>query len=841
MYTGMHGDEDPESHGPSRVMAFATVTLIAVTVTLRLWLWTDRPFTWWLVPTIWALFLAGELAPVSIEFRRESHTFSFSSVPIVIALFYLPPQYLAGARMCASLIALGVVHRQPLYRLVSNLATHLVEVVVAAGMAAILTEHIDIGPKGWLVIMTSVVVGNMCGAITVTAAISIFQRKYEPALLRGLWLGGLSILIDIVLALLIVALARSHQPALWLMAPVVIFIIVLMRQFSAVTARHQHVELLYQLNRSLGEAVLQGDVIPRLLRESVDILHAEAAWLIQLGTDGLVRQLHLDPSGEVAVQTASAFDVAVIDQFRSSDTTILIRGEEVSRVDISTIGHHEAIAASLAVDASRLTALVVADRSGTIRSFDEADVTLLTTLAVHAAVVLRNVDLVDSLRAESERNEELATHDPLTGLPTRTLIHAHLQSLLDRDERLAVMLIDLDRFKEVNDTLGHQNGDLLLIEAGRRMCETVGEGDMIARLGGDEFAVLVRSAADDAELIALAEAIRTSLCQVYELADAEIEIGASVGVSTATAGSSDAATMLRQADVAMYAAKNDHLGVELYTPARDMHSRERLMLVAQLRNAIEQHQLAVHYQPLVDLQTGFVTGAEALVRWPREGAETVMPDEFIYVAENTGLIRPLTQLVLRECISQAAKWFSQGLEIRLSLNLSPRNLLEPDLAAQIAELLRVANLPARLIQLELTESTVMSDPAGTIGILRRLRATGVGLAIDDFGTGHSSLAYLTALPATELKIDKSFVAAMLTDPASRTVVRSIIDLGRNLGLEVLAEGIETPDQYDTLREMGCHLGQGYLFSRALPIGEFDEWLLRQQTARNDAPSLETTR
>jgi len=199
----------------------------------------------------------------------------------------------------------------------------------------------------------------------------------------------------------------------------------------------------------------------------------------------------------------------------------------------------------------------------------------------------------------------------------------------------------------------------------------------------------------------------------------------------------------------------------------------------------------------------------------------VAPDDFISVAENTGLIRPLTQFVLRDCIAQAVRWRDRGLDLRLSLNLSPRNLLEADLAAQITDMLRTARLDPSRLQLELTESTVMSDPARTIGILRRLRATGVGLAIDDFGTGHSSLAYLTNLPATELKIDKSFVSAMETDPASRTVVRSIIDLGRNLGLEVLAEGIETAHQLESLREMGCHLGQGYLFSRPVPVDEFD--------------------
>jgi sensor c-di-GMP phosphodiesterase-like protein len=236
----------------------------------------------------------------------------------------------------------------------------------------------------------------------------------------------------------------------------------------------------------------------------------------------------------------------------------------------------------------------------------------------------------------------------------------------------------------------------------------------------------------------------------------------------------------------------------------------------------------MHYQPLIDLGTGELRGAEALVRWPRPDGTMIMPDEFIHVAEHTGLIRMLSRYVIREVISQGSRWQRQGYPLRLSLNLSPRNLIEPDLPAELARLLRTFSLAPSALQLEMTETTVMSDPQRTIDVLNRFRATGVGIAIDDFGTGHSSLSYLTRLPATELKIDKSFVAAMSTDPASRTVVRSIIDLGLNLGLAVLAEGIETPEVADDLRVMGCHLGQGYLYSRPLPAADFTRWMDRHR-------------
>ena len=783
--------------------------------------WDDRRALTWLALGLSALFAIGELVPVSIEFRREVHTFSFTSVPFVVGLFYLPAQSLVLSRLTASVFVLAVVHRQPLYRLVTNLATHLVEVVVAVGITQLLTSHLTPGPSGWLVITCAVVTADLAGAALVTAAISVYQQKFEPSLLSGLWLGGISIVVDLLLALVIVALARTGQTEIWLMVPVVLFILLVLRQFSAINSRHQHVQLLYRLNSALSAAVVEGDVIPPLLSESVDILHADAAWLVHCDSTGEAWRTHLDESGRIATTAATDVDTAILSRLRTDPTAILLTADDIEALGLDGAGHNEVIAAPLMVDAATLMVLAIADRSGNLRSFDDDDVTLVSTLAVHAAVVLRNANLVESLRAESDRNEDLAMHDFLTGLPNRTLIHAELTSSLQRGEPLAVMLIDLDRFKEVNDTLGHQSGDLLLVEAGARMQAMVGSGDIIARLGGDEFGVLVRSVTGTRDLMAFGDRLREVLCETYSLADAEVEIGASIGISIASDATHDAATMLRQADVAMYAAKQDHLGVELYTEARDNHSRERLAMVSQLRSAIDDHQLEMYYQPLVDLPTGAVIGAEALVRWRKPDGSMVAPDDFISVAENTGLIRPLTQFVLRDCIAQAVRWRDRGLDLRLSLNLSPRNLLEADLAAQITDMLRTARLDPSRLQLELTESTVMSDPARTIGILRRLRATGVGLAIDDFGTGHSSLAYLTNLPATELKIDKSFVSAMETDPASRTVVRSIIDLGRNLGLEVLAEGIETAHQLESLREMGCHLGQGYLFSRPVPVDEFD--------------------
>jgi len=281
---------------------------------------------------------------------------------------------------------------------------------------------------------------------------------------------------------------------------------------------------------------------------------------------------------------------------------------------------------------------------------------------------------------------------------------------------------------------------------------------------------------------------------------------------------------MRRADIAMYAAKTDRTGVEVYKVALDQHTTERLQLVPRLRNAIEQRELQLYFQPQLDLKTGQVVGAETLIRWPLEGVGFVSPDDFLPVAERTDLIRPLTRLVLEEAVAQCARWRQAGHHMRVSVNLSARNLLEHDLADHISELVRSAGLPAGALRVELTETALLTRAEEAATALRTLRDTGVGVALDDFGTGHSSLSYLTTLPVDEVKIDKSFVLDLGVDPVAERVVRAIVELGVSLDLEVVAEGVETSRHCDLLLQMGCGLGQGFFFARPMPPGQFEAWL-----------------
>ena len=423
----------------------------------------------------------------------------------------------------------------------------------------------------------------------------------------------------------------------------------------------------------------------------------------------------------------------------------------------------------------------------------------------------------------------LATHDPLTGLPNRTLFNERLDAQLARRELIAVLLIDLDGFKEVNDTLGHALGDELLIEIGQRLQPLLPAPDLIARLGGDEFAVLMR-VAGDADATARVDALLARIREPFDIAGLDFDIDASIGIAMAEDPALTAADLIRRADVAMYSAKGDHTGHALYTSDRDHYSPERLALAGRLRRAIADGELVLHYQPQVDLRTGAVVGVEALLRWDHPERGLVPPDQFIPVAERTELIRPLTAFVFSAAIAQAAEWQRIGLNLRVSVNLSPRNLAEDDLVESIAQLLSAYDLAPGTLVVELTETTVMASPARAADIMGRLRAIGARISIDDFGTGHSSLGYLTTLPNDELKIDRSFIQAMSTDPNAETVVRAIVDLARNLRLDVVAEGVETVDDLDALRSIGCATGQGYHFSKALPVDELDAWLSRRHDA-----------
>jgi diguanylate cyclase (GGDEF)-like protein len=461
----------------------------------------------------------------------------------------------------------------------------------------------------------------------------------------------------------------------------------------------------------------------------------------------------------------------------------------------------------------------------------------LTVLAVHSSVALvplLALPLAAIRRAGTHAlvSQRLALHDALTGLPNRVLFAQRsgraIANAERREDRVVVMLIDLDRFKDINDTLGHHYGDEVLRQMARRLTELLDPSDTVARLGGDEFAVLLDAPRATDDGLQVAGQIRAALAQPFEAEGVSLELGGSVGVACYPDDGDDVETLMQRADVAMYQAKAGATGVERYSVQQDDSSLARLALAADLRRALEESEFVPYFQPKIDLLTGRVSGAEALLRWNHPTEKSVSPDVFIPLAEQTGLIVPLTLHVIAAAVRECSAWRTDGGDYSVAVNLSARALVEAQLPDHVEELCRCWNLPFDALVLEITESMIVDDPARAMPVVRRLADLGVRLSIDDFGTGYSSLEYLKTLPVREMKIDRSFVAGMADDPRDGAIVRCAIELGRALGLSIVAEGVESLEAHLRLARLGCDQGQGYHYSRALDSACFAAWLRRTE-------------
>lgn len=438
------------------------------------------------------------------------------------------------------------------------------------------------------------------------------------------------------------------------------------------------------------------------------------------------------------------------------------------------------------------------------------------------------------VRERQNALQHQAMHDSLTGLPNRTLLQDRLEQAIhhaDRDgSSFAFMIMDLDRFKEINDSLGHHIGDHLLHEVGKRLILTLREVDTVARIGGDEFAILI-SNSDEKSAPKAAEKLNHALAEPFEIDQLKLYVGGSIGIAMYPQHGPDARTLVQRADVAMYMAKRGKLQHSFYDPSQDEYTIDRLTLITDLRHALEQQELALYYQPKLDIALNSVVGAEALLRWKHPVHGYIPPEQAINLAEHTGLIIPLTYWVLDQAIDQCSQWHQADHPIKVSVNLSVHTFRDNALVDNIQGYLQRHALAAEHLVLEITESAMMANPTQAIETLNRLDAMGVQLSIDDFGTGFSSLAYLKKLPVDELKIDKAFVLNMDQDPDDEVIVRSTVDLAHNLRLNVTAEGVETQAAWEILAQLGCDTAQGYLISRPLPVERFNKWLHRQMDRR----------
>jgi diguanylate cyclase (GGDEF)-like protein len=524
-------------------------------------------------------------------------------------------------------------------------------------------------------------------------------------------------------------------------------------------------------------------------------------------------------------------------------------GEVVSEVETGHTNHLFASGETAEEDGRRLLEVYVPLRSRHDRSVDGvfeaylpyqpvataiAEDTLRLALVLGLGFAVLYASLFRIVARASRRLRRQALHDALTGLPNRTLLYERCEKAIAAAKRngrtAALLLIDLDRFKEVNDTLGHDHGDKLLVDVARRLERIVRRGDVLARLGGDEFAVLLADVPHRGIVGEIATRLHATLEQPFELRGVAVDLEASVGVALSPLHGDDVTTLLRRADVAMYEAKHSGTRIETYDVGRDPYSPERLSLLAELRRALDEDELVLHYQPKISLATGQVIGVEALVRWQHPTRGLLAPGEFVPLAERTGMVADLTRWVLDAAVRQCRDWREEGLDLPVAVNLAAGNIVDAALPDATAATLDRHGIPGDRLECEISEHTVMSDPRRAGEVLARLRDLGVRLSLDDFGKGQSSLSYLKRLPLDEVKIDRSFVAGMADDDDDAAIVRSTIDLARHLGLEVVAEGVETAEVVDGLRDLHCDIAQGFHFSRPLPGDALRAWLAEHRRA-----------
>ena len=575
---------------------------------------------------------------------------------------------------------------------------------------------------------------------------------------------------------------------------------------SVLQNRRKRAELRYQARQ-------QSDAHYRTLIEaSSDLVlvvdRAGRVDFISPSVERLFASNQIDPSGTPAPADAGGVNlIAIVDpQDRAPLSTALLSAAPAGATDIE---------------------LHITGEHG-VRTFGVSIQDLSAEPSVSGLVVTaRDVTDRQALQAEMAHR---ALHDPLTGLPNRTLLNDRIEQALRADlregTRTGLLLLDLDRFKQINDTFGHHHGDEVLIQVGPRLAGVLRDVDTVARLAGDEFVVLLPDIESIGDATTVAAKLRAALERPFHVEGIDLDVEVSVGVVLSGDHGTDAATLMKRADIAMYAAKTQNLGVCVYDPAVDRHSPAKFALFGDLRRALERGELILHYQPQVAISTGEVVGVEALVRWQHPERGLVFPDEFIPFTEYTGLIGPLTRHVLDTALAQARVWFDLGRPLPIAVNLSARNLLDEGLPDLVAELLAAHGVHAGLLELEVTESAIMTEPARAQRLLQQLSALGIRISIDDFGAGYTSLGQLKNLPINELKIDRSFVMTMIEDPGNALIVRSVIELGHNLGFTLVAEGVETEQTLTALAGFGCDVAQGYHLSRPISAAAFDEWCAR---------------
>ena len=772
--------------------------------------------SWWIYLLLAIAFASTEVSVFRFQFRREAMAFSMSEVPMVLAVVYIAPGPALAARLIGTVCVVLATRRPPFYKLTFNLALLTLEMACTYLFVRLLVRGTGGGDQA---LVFAVIGGTIATSVVASLMVSIVISRYEGDLLRRIrtemrlawWLffvnatlAGMVLALSLVTPWLIL-LAIGPLSMLWYVN----------KAYGVLDQRLRDLDAVHGFTGRVGQSLEPSEIGRAGVMEAAEILRTEGAALVVFDGPTSIAQ---EVFGDVGVELPQGMLDGRWAQYANAADVTLLRGADLDPLRTPGSDVNEIMIAPVRDQSGVSGVMVVAGRPSGAKRFGADDLNQLRNLTEQLAASMRRGLL-------HQRIEREARQDALTGLPNRTSFERSLVDVAEAyrgDGLLFVVMLDLDRFKEVNDTLGHHAGDQLLVVVAERIGRLLGPDDVLARLAGDEFAI-VGHRRNREEMLELAWACVRDVGRPVTLDGLEIVVTASAGLAVVDEDADEGAS-LRFADIAMFNAKSQRLGVEVYRDEIDRRTPARLAMLGDLRAAIEEEDLHLHLQPKLDLNTGTVVGAEALVRWTHPVRGIVSPAQFVRVAEDTGLIKQLTDLMLHQGISNLRRIHDRGYHLGLSVNLSTHDLLDRRLADRVQHHLNINRVDPAMLTLEITESSLLIDAPRSRATINELHEVGVSLSIDDFGTGYSSLSYLRRLPVGELKIDQSFVANVLLDEQDEVIVRSTIDLGHNLGLVVVAEGVENNEVLERLRQLGCDVAQGYCISRPLAPVQFLSWL-----------------
>jgi len=789
-----------------------------------------QPAMFVIVFLTWA---AASWAPIKLHYRGNTYLFVLEEVPVVLGLVFLSPVLLVLAGVCAELFVAVGVRRQKPFKVFFNVASCALSISLAALVyREVLGSSIPVSFWGWLAAGAALCTSMISASLMVRIVIKINGQITERRTAVQFGTEAMIMAANMCLSFVVLDLAWF---SLWAIIPLVLVAVLIFGAYSGyarLTLKFASLQRLYDFSRDIGTASLEPPSMSvDVLRQVCTVMRARRAELVLMEPSGTARRISLEEGEPSGFEAISLEKSSIVADAVASGTASLHVGEVQSgkpkpQLDPLSGRYGQAVVAPIMNGYSAIGAIAAFDRDEEEDTFDEDDLRLFETLVAHASASLERARLVEELRFEVDSKSHQATHDALTGLPNRILFQSRAAQALKESRGVAVVLLDIDRFKDVNDTLGHGMGDRMLCEVSERLLHAVSGRATVARLGGDEFALVIADVTEPAQAVAIVNDLHREMSRPIRVDGLALAVTASAGIALAPEHGEDVALLLQRADIAMYHAKERHSRVELYSVEQDQSMHRWLMIGGLLTHALETgSELSVAYQPIADVRSGSFVRVEALARWNHPVHGFIPPDEFIGMAEQMGVISQISDFVLSEACGQAAKWRRNGLDLGLAVNLSGREFAEGGLVERIAGHLKDHDLPADRLTLEVTETEVMADLTQVSMVLDELAARGISLAIDDYGTGYSSLAYIHRLPVQELKIDRSFVTSLPSESSNAIIVNSSIAMAHSLGLKVVAEGAEDEATCSMLADADCDFIQGYYLSKPITSEQLESRLL----------------